>query len=75
MPLSQLLVKVKDDQSWLTLCNGLENSLGQNTGVGAFPFSRGSSHPRDGTQVSHMCAGSLPAELPGKRLAVLMVMK
>ena len=30
------------------------NSLGQNTGVGSFPFSRGSSQPRDRTQVSHI---------------------
>ena len=28
------------------------NSLGQNTGVVAFPFSRGSSQPKDQTQVS-----------------------
>ena len=28
------------------------NSPGQNTGVGNFPFSRGSSQPRDWTQVS-----------------------
>ena len=32
----------------------------------AFPFSRGSSQPRDGTQVSHIAGDSLPAELPGK---------
>ena len=29
------------------------NSLGKNTGVGAIPFSRESSQPRDWTQVSH----------------------
>ena len=28
------------------------NSPGQNTGVGSFPFSRGSSQPKDQTQVS-----------------------
>ena len=28
------------------------NSLGENTGVVAFPFSRGFSQPRDQTQVS-----------------------
>ena len=28
--------------------------LGQNTGVGSFPFSRVSSQPRDWTQVSHI---------------------
>ena len=32
----------------------------------AFPFSRGSSHPRDQTQVSHMQADSLPTEPQGK---------
>ena len=30
------------------------NSPGQNTGVGSFPFSRGSSQPRDQTQVSRI---------------------
>ena len=33
------------------------NSPGQNTGVGSFPFSRGSSQPRDWTQVSHTAGG------------------
>ena len=33
------------------------NSLGQNTGVGAFSFSRGSSQPRDWTQVSQIADG------------------
>ena len=32
----------------------------------AFPFSRGSSQPRDQTQVSCIAADSLPAEPPGK---------
>ena len=30
------------------------NSPGQNTGLGTFPFSRGSSQPRDWTQISHI---------------------
>ena len=30
------------------------SSPGQNTGVGSFPFSRGSSQPRDRTQVSRI---------------------
>ena len=30
------------------------SSLGQNTWVGSFPFSRGSSQPRDWTQISHI---------------------
>ena len=33
------------------------NSPGQNTGVVAIPFSRGSSQPRDLTQVSHIAGG------------------
>ena len=32
----------------------------------AFPFSRGSSELRDGTPVSHVAGGSLPAEPQGK---------
>ena len=32
----------------------------------AVPFSRGSSQPRDQTQISALQADSLPAELPGK---------
>ena len=32
----------------------------------AVPFSRGSSQPRDQTQVSHIAGGSLPAEPQGK---------
>ena len=42
------------------------NSLGQNTGVVAFPFSRGSSQPRDWTQVSCIAGSSLSAEPQGK---------
>ena len=34
-----------------------QNSPGQNTGVGSFPFSGGSSQPRDWTQVSHTAGG------------------
>ena len=32
----------------------------------AVPFSKGSSQPRDRTQVSHVAVDSLPAEPPGK---------
>ena len=42
------------------------NSPGQNTWVGKISFSRGSSQPRDQTQVSHMQADSLPAQQQGK---------
>ena len=34
------------------------NYPGQNTGVGTFPFFRGSSQPRDWTQVSHIAGRS-----------------
>ena len=34
-----------------------EDSLGKNTGVGCIPSSRGSSQPRDRTQVSHITCG------------------
>ena len=38
------------------------NSPGQNSGVGSLPFSRGSSQPRDRTQVSHIAGGFFTAE-------------
>ena len=37
----------------------------------AFPFSKGSSWPRDQTQVSHIVEDSLPSEPPRKPLRVL----
>ena len=43
------LVKVEVAQSWPTLCKPLEWV--------AFPFSKGSSQPRDRTQVSHIADG------------------
>ena len=62
--LFNLSEKVKVSQSCLTLCNPMDytvygnwNSPGQNTGVGSLPFSRGSSQPRDQTQVSHIAGG------------------
>ena len=45
---------MKVPQSCPDLCNP-RNSPGQNTGV--FVFSRGSSQPRDRTQVSHIASG------------------
>ena len=49
----------------------LWNFLGQNTGVGSIPFSRGSSRPRDGTQVSFVADGLFTTEPPpGKPWAV-----
>ena len=55
-------VKVKVFQSCLTLCDPMDCIV---RGIlqarilewVAFPFSRGSSHPRDQTQVSHVAGG------------------
>ena len=58
----RLLAQCLVPQSCLTLCNCIDcsppgssghgDSPGKNTGVGCMPFSRGSSQPRDQTQVS-----------------------
>ena len=66
-------------QSCLTLCNPMDchatgssvhgDPLGKNTGVfleAAMPSSKGSSQPRDLTQVCHTAGDSSPAEPPGK---------
>ena len=42
------------------------NSPGQNAGVGTFPFSRGSSQPRDQTHVSLIAGGFFSDWAPGK---------
>ena len=55
----------KDSESCLVVSDSLRphgwyspcNSPGQNTGVVAFPFSRGFSQPSDQTQVSHIAGG------------------
>ena len=60
--------KVKESESHLVASDSLQprglyrlwNSLGQNTGVVAFPFSRGSSQLKDQTQVSHIAGGFFP---------------
>ena len=60
-------MKVKVAQSCPTLCNPMDYTV---QGIlqatilewAAFPFSRGSSQPKDQTQVSHIAGGSLPAE-------------
>ena len=39
------------------------------------PFSRGSSQPRDQTQVPHIVCGFFTAELPGKPNLVMLVVK
>ena len=61
------LVKVKVAQSCPALCNSMDYSLPSSSVDGilqarilewvAFPFSRGSSQPRDQTQVSHIAGG------------------
>ena len=64
-------MKVKAAQSCLTLC---DHMLYRVHGIlqtrilewVAFPFSRGSSQPRDQTQVSQIAGRSLPAEPQGK---------
>ena len=64
-------VKVKVAQSCLTLYDPMDYTV---PGIlqarirewAAFPSSRGSSQPRDRTQVSHIAGGSLPAEPQGE---------
>ena len=56
------LRKVKVAQSCPTLCNAMDYTVHGILQTGilewvAFPFSRGSSQPRDGTQVSHIVGG------------------
>ena len=54
-------MKVKVPQSCPTLCDPMDNGVHEVHGIlqatilewVAFPFSRGSSQPRDQTQVSH----------------------
>ena len=63
-------------QSCLTLCNPMDCSLTSSSVHGIFQarilewvaiyFSKGSSQPRDRTQVSHMEEDSLLSEPPGK---------
>ena len=47
------------------------DSPGKNTGVGSISFSRGSSRPRDRTQVPHSGADALTSEPPGKQQLAL----
>ena len=62
---------MKVTQSYLTLCDPMDYTV---HGIlqarilewVAFPFSRGSSQPRDGTQSPALQADSLPAEPQGK---------
>ena len=64
-------VKVKVAQSCPTLCDPIDYTVHGILQAGilewvAFPFSRGSSRPRDHTQVSRVQVDSLPAEPQGK---------
>ena len=59
--------EVKATQSCPTICNPIHRILqARMLEWVAAPFSRGSSQPRDQTQVSCMWADSLPAEPQGK---------
>ena len=62
---------MKVAQSCPTLCDPMDYSIhgilqAKRLEWVAFPFSRGSSQPRDQTQVSHIAGGFLPAEPQGK---------
>ena len=64
-------VKVTVSQSWRTLCDPMDYTIhgilqARTLEWVAFPFSRGSSQPRDRTKVSALQADSLPAEPQGK---------
>jgi len=69
-------MKVKVAQLCLTLCDPMDCSLPGSSVRGnlqagtlewlAFPFSRGSSQPRDRTRSPALWADSLPSEPPGK---------
>ena len=66
-----ILDKVKVTQSCPTLCDLMDYTVHGILQARimewlAIPFSRGSSQPRDGTQVSCIAGGSLPSEPPGK---------
>ena len=52
-------LKVKAVQLCLTLCDPMDYTVGYTKTPEwvAFPFSRGSSQPRDQTQVSHIAGG------------------
>ena len=57
-----VLVKVKVTQLHPTLCDPMDYTVHGIVQARilewvAFPFSRGSSKPRDGTQVSHIAGG------------------
>ena len=60
------VLKVKVAQSCLTLCNPMDHIVhlilqARKLEWVAFPFSRGSSQPRDQTQVSHIAGRFFPS--------------
>ena len=62
---------MKATQSCPTLCDTMDYTVhgilqARTLDWGAVPFTRGSSQPRDQTQVSTLQADSLPAGPPGK---------
>ena len=64
-------VKVKVAQWCLTLCDPMDYTVHEILQTRilewvAVPFSRGSSQPNDGTQISRITGDSLPAEPPGE---------
>ena len=67
------LKKVKVTQLCPTFCNPVDstvwNSPGQNAGVVAGPFSRGSSQPRDRTQV-YLRAGRFFTSLANREVLI-----
>ena len=70
-PISINPSKVKVTQSCPTLCDSMNYTVhgilqARTLEWVAFPFSRGSSQPRDRTKVSALQADSLPAEPQGK---------
>ena len=70
----QQVVKVKVTQLCLSLCDPMDYTVhgvlqARITEWVPVPFSRGSSQPQDGTQVSTLQADSLPAEPQGRPIA------
>ena len=73
---SGLRMRLKVAQSCPTLCDPVDYTVhgilqARTLEWVAFPFSKGSSQPRDWTQVSCIAVDSLPAESQGKRLWLL----
>ena len=68
-------LKVKVTQSWPTLCGPMVYTVHGILQakilewVAVVPFFKGSSQPRDRTQVSHTASYALPAEPPGKSMS------